>query len=382
MPLPGNISTEVFLSNYWQKQPCLIRNAFNNFQPILDRENLFQLAGQDNIESRLVIEKDGEYPWQVLHGPLDDLDSNALPESHWTLLVQGVNYHVMAAAELIRKFNFIPNWRVDDLMVSYAVPGGSVGPHLDSYDVFLLQATGSRTWQINTNPHDTNDFVPDLDLRIIGDFKATQSWQLDPGDMLYLPPGVAHHGIAVDECMTYSIGFHAPDSKELLSYFAEDYQTTARHDLYTDAKLQAQQHPREITEHTIDTLHDLLQSSLNDQEDVKCWLGKYLTRLPDVYFNDNDENNTDDAETLFKIVKDKQEVQLSAACRTAFIKNETDYFLFLNGSQFTLPPSCLELLYDMTERAVIRDKIVQKINKQDLLELFTFLTGNGLIHKK
>ena len=214
----GNLDPALFLRDYWQKRPLLIRQAYPGFESPFSADELAGLACESEVEARLLLEH-GVKPWELRHGPFTEDDFAGLPEDHWTLLVQEVNKYMPQAALLLDDFGFIPGWRVDDLMVSYAEDQGSVGPHVDQYDVFLLQAWGDRRWRISTDAVAADNLLADCDLRIMREFSAEQEWLLQPGDMLYLPPGVAHHGIAEGPCMTFSVGFRAPALAGLL----EDY---------------------------------------------------------------------------------------------------------------------------------------------------------------
>jgi 50S ribosomal protein L16 3-hydroxylase len=210
-PLLGGLSPQAFMRRHWQKRPLLIRQAVPGIVPPLDRGALFALAARDDVESRLVV-RDGRR-WTLRHGPLPRRALPPLARARWTLLVQGLDTHVAAAHELLARFRFVPDARLDDLMISYASDGGGVGPHLDSYDVFLLQVHGRRRWRIGrvADP----GLVPGLPLAILARFRAEEEWVLDPGDMLYLPPLWGHDGIAVGECMTCSIGFRAETAEGL-----------------------------------------------------------------------------------------------------------------------------------------------------------------------
>ena len=235
------------------------------------------------MQSRIVKKIDDN--WHLTHGPFDELSLTALPEKDWTLLVQAVNHHLPEAAELLSQFNFIPHARLDDLMVSYAITGGSVGPHIDSYDVFLLQGSGKRRWKINAHPDLT--LIDGLPLRILENFKAEQEWVLEAGDMLYLPPNIAHHGVSEDDdCMTYSIGFRVPKKQEVIEAFLEHLQDTIQTDgLYEDADLRCQQHPAEISDVMIAKVGAMLQKITWDKNTVRDFLGRSLTEpRPDVFF--------------------------------------------------------------------------------------------------
>jgi len=212
----GKMTARGFLKRHWQKSPCLIRQAFPAFVSPISAADLAGLACESGMESRLVMRTRSSPGWRVRHGPFKPKDFDALPEKNWTLLVQDCDKYLSSLADLLLHFSFIPNWRIDDLMISYATAGGSVGPHVDAYDVFLLQAQGRRRWDI-TRKSQRPLHKPGLDLKLVRVFQPEHSWILEPGDMLYLPPGVAHHGVALGECMTFSIGFRAPSDAELLN---------------------------------------------------------------------------------------------------------------------------------------------------------------------
>ena len=220
----GGLSAQAFLRRYWQKRPFVVRRALPGFRGVIDKRALFTLAGRGDVESRLVERvKDrtrrGDSRWRVTHGPLARASLPRTGATGWTLLVNGVNHHNAKAEQLLRRFAFVPQARLDDVMVSYAAPGGGVGPHFDSYDVFLVQGRGRRLWRL-ARPRDF-DLVPGAALRIIADFRAEEEVLLEAGDMLYLPPGWGHDGIALDPCFTFSIGFRAPRGAELATAFLD-----------------------------------------------------------------------------------------------------------------------------------------------------------------
>ena len=232
--LLGGLSPETFLKKYWQQKPLLIRRAVPDVQPPVTRAELFELARREEAESR-VVAREGQ-AWRMQQGPFARGDLRQAAGVKWTLLVQGVNLHSVQADALMRRFSFIPQARLDDLMISWANDGGGVGPHFDSYDVFLLQVAGRRRWRISTQRDLT--LKPGLPLKVLKNFKAEEEYVLEPGDMLYLPPSVAHDGVALGECMTCSIGFRAPSAAELsrgfLEYLAEQVQRTG---MYADPGL-------------------------------------------------------------------------------------------------------------------------------------------------
>jgi 50S ribosomal protein L16 3-hydroxylase len=270
----GDVTPKNFLRDYWQKRPLLVRNALPGFNGLLTREELMALACDEDAQSRLVIQRNGK--WHLTHGPLSDHDLAKLPKKQWTLLVQDVNHFLAPARDLLSKFRFIPHTRLDDLMVSYAPKGGGIGPHFDSYDVFLLQGMGSRRWQISAQLDD--EFIADAPLRILKNFQPEQEWVLNPGDMLYLPPKYAHNGIAVDDCMTYSIGFRAPSQQELITQFLVHLQDTILTDgWYSDPDLQWQSHPSKISAAMQSQVNSVLKKINWGRDDIEDFLGIYLS---------------------------------------------------------------------------------------------------------
>lgn len=217
----GGISAEHFLNEYWQKKPLLIRQAFPGFLCPVSPDELAGLALEESVESRLIQEQQGEAHWVLENGPFEESRFGQLPATHWTLLIQQLDAWHEEINALKQHFSFIPNWRIDDIMASYAPQGGSVGPHYDQYDVFLLQAQGHRHWQIGKMCDEHSPQLEGTPLRILKTFEAQADWVLAPGDMLYLPPGLAHHGVAEDDCITLSVGFRAPTDLQLLNDFVD-----------------------------------------------------------------------------------------------------------------------------------------------------------------
>ncbi|WP_089397959.1 cupin domain-containing protein [Noviherbaspirillum humi] len=276
----GDVTPQQFFRDYWHKKPLLIRNAFPGFKAPVPRDALFQLAASDEVESRLITHFDNH--WEMQHGPFDQLPSPAKPQ--WTLLVQGVNLHDEKADALLQQFRLIPDARLDDLMISYATDGGGVGPHFDSYDVFLLQAHGQRRWQIGAQKN--LDLIEGMPLKILKRFKPQEEFVLEPGDMLYLPPHFAHDGVAVGECMTYSIGFRAPAYQELgeafLQFMADSIEIPGR---YADPDLTATARPAEIGDAMVSRIAEEIRKIRFDDEDIAIFLGEFLSEpKPNVFF--------------------------------------------------------------------------------------------------
>ncbi|MDP2075011.1 JmjC domain-containing protein [Hydrogenophaga sp.] len=283
--LLGGLSPAQFMRRHWQKKPLLIREAIPGFQPILSRSALFDLASQETVESRLIVRK--PQGWALKQGPFKRSALPPFKQSGWTLLVQGVDQHDDAVHELLKRFRFVPDARLDDLMISWASEGGGVGPHFDSYDVFLLQASGRRRWRIGRQKDLT--LQPDVPLKILQNFEPEEEHVLEAGDMLYLPPRWAHDGDALgDDCMTYSIGFRAPQrgglAGELLQRMADELDDET---LYRDPTQAATAHPGAMPEGLEAFAVDALQRLLAERQSLACALGEVMTEpKPRIFFDE------------------------------------------------------------------------------------------------
>lgn len=283
LPLLGGITPAQFMRRYWQKKPLLIRNALPDLQP-LTRQDMTDLAQRDDVESRLIVQK--PKGWTLKKGPFLRRSIPPFKQSHWTLLVQGVDLHDDAVHKLMQQFRFVPDARLDDVMISYATDGGGVGPHYDSYDVFLLQARGQRRWRIGAQQDlSLQEGVP---LKILSNFQPEFDYVLNPGDMLYLPPRYAHDGVAVGECMTYSIGFRVPQrqdvARELMQRVAEDCEDET---LYKDPRQLAVDHPAQMPAELQAFARDAVTRALQDPQALARALGEYLTEpKPQVWFDE------------------------------------------------------------------------------------------------
>ncbi len=273
----SGLTADRFLSEYWQKKPLLLRQALPGFTPELDANDIAGLACDEMAESRLVTGSFPKHDWQLQYGPFTEKQLRRLPESCWTLLVQDVEKHYPPLQSLLKHFRFLPRWRIDDLMVSVAGPGGSVGPHSDQYDVFLLQAEGHRRWEIAETFDDA--LLPDCELNVLQEFQAEQVWLLEPGDMLYLPPGVAHHGVAQDTGMTWSIGMRAPSRADLFLALGE--WLSEREDeggRYSDPPLKPASAEGEIDGIALSRFEELLDATGSRNNAFTSFLGSFLSR--------------------------------------------------------------------------------------------------------
>ncbi len=286
-PLLGNLTPTQFMRRYWQKKPLLIRQAIPDIAPPLTRDELFELADRDEVEARLITHFRNR--WQLEHGPFAPDELPPVKQRAWTLLVQGVDLHDDRARALLDRFRFVPDARLDDLMISYASDGGGVGPHFDSYDVFLLQVHGRRRWRFGAQ-RDLS-LRPGLPLKVLQHFEPEEEWLLEPGDMLYLPPHIAHDGIAEGECMTCSIGFRAPSTQELtgqfLYYLAERGEAAgSATELYQDPQQPAVAHPARLPDALVERVGAILAKIKWSERDISTFLGTYLSEpKPSVVFD-------------------------------------------------------------------------------------------------
>ena len=287
LPLLGGLSPDAFMRRHWQKKPLLVRQAWPGVQSPIDRSALFDLAGADGVESRLLTQFDGG--WRLRHGPFGRRALPPISKPNWTILVQGLDLHWQSAHEMLQRFRFVPEVRLDDLMISYASDGGGVGPHLDSYDVFLLQVKGRRRWRIG--PVADRSLVPDRPVRLLANFLPTEEYMLEPGDMLYLPPLWGHDGVAEGECMTCSIGFRAATAtslaQELLYELAEGLEIPASGDaLYRDPGQGATATPGRMPESLRLFADKALQRALRDPKAMARALGQLMSApKPQVWFD-------------------------------------------------------------------------------------------------
>lgn len=282
--LLGGLNPAEFLAHHWHKSPLLVRQAMPDFLGLLTPKEIKRLATHPDVQSRLV-QRQGK-KWMLTHGPFRPIDFKTLPEKNWTLLIQEANHWLPEGEGLLEQFNFAPHARLDDLMVSYAVPGGGVGPHFDSYDVFLLQGFGVRRWEITET--DDLELLPDSELKLLRRFEAQQGWDLKAGDMLYLPPQCAHHGVAQSECFTYSIGFRAPTYQEWVETFLDFLRDQLCVDgRYADPDLKLARHPGNISSAMVGQIDRMLRKQLRwDRQQVSECIGRSLSEpKPHVCFD-------------------------------------------------------------------------------------------------
>ena len=366
-----------FIHQYWQKKPCLIRQAIPDFESPITPEELAGLACEEEVHSRLVIEKDGNSPWELSYGPFPEEVFLALPETHYSLLVSECEKWIPELADLIDLFRFIPDWRIDDLMVSYAPPGGSVGPHTDEYDVFLLQAQGHRKWQYSNRRVDNPVLIPGLDLAIMQHFSGDQEAILEPGDMLYLPPGIAHHGVAVDACMTFSIGFRAPTAIEVLESFTlEASRQNSALNRYSDPDLETSRHFAEITQQEIDRFRAMALAAMEQPEYL--WVDSVGKLLSDSIVASKDPDFAPTRRhSLFE-----QNWTISPESRMLYYCSDSDISFYCNGQCYKLPnsDSVIDFIQNLCEVRFLSAASIEACRMQKpLIEMLFELEKTGAL---
>ena len=353
----GKISNDVFLKKYWQKKPLLIRDAIKNFKSPITKKDLFRIAQNENAISRLIEFKRGI--WQVKYGPFKKLDLPKKINTPWTILVQNMNHHLPFAESFLNLFKFIPYARLDDLMVSFATKKGSVGPHFDSYDVFLFQAKGEREWKISEQKKFSLD--KKSAIKIITNFKVKNTWVLKPGDLLYLPPNVGHWGVSQsDDCLTYSIGFRAPGTFEIQSKFLDfiqDNLITNKNDLYRDPNLNLQKNPAEINSNMIKKIQRIVNQLCWNTNSINNFIGQLLTEPIEGAVFETSKSMT--AEVFIKDLI-KKPLKLNPKTRMLFIKNN----FFINGELIEADKKSIMYLKQLANDREI--SIKSTLNKKDL----------------
>jgi len=326
-----NFDPQWFLDQVWQRKALLLKAALPDYECPLDGNDLAGLACEDGVDSRIILEKNGG--WELRNGPFEEEDFSALPASNWTLLVQSVDHYLPELSELLAQFRFIPRWRTEDIMVSYACDGGNVGPHFDQYDVFLVQGSGRRRWKIGAHCSADTAISNHSGLRLLQDFTAEEEYLLEAGDVLYVPPGVAHWGVAEgDDCITMSVGFRAPSEAALVSDFGDDIASFLDESIrYQDPQLDAKAHPAEISADVRQHVKSLIMRHIDNDAHLARWFGEMMTRIPD------QESMIDDSlspEAFLLELAEGAVLQLRLGARLAF----DDTYLFADGLAFPYPP--------------------------------------------
>ena len=379
----GDLTAQTFLKRYWQKSPHLIRKAFPQIISPISAEELAGLACETGVESRLVIKTRGKPGWHVRHGPFKEKDFRTLPKKNWTLLVQDADKHLPELADFLTHFYFIPTWRIDDLMISFAADGGSVGPHIDAYDVFLLQVQGQRRWSISQKHH-AQVLNPGFELSQIRKFKPQHTWLLEPGDMLYLPPGVAHHGIAAGECMTFSIGFRAPADAEMLADLSTLLLTRLdKEKRYTDSDLMpAQMNPGLITNKARTAIRKRMCNTIRlSPGELDEWFGCFITEPKPWLVPGPARRSLTPAALQPKLFKHKKLVRDPAVNIAWYEARSHQIKLFVNGRCHILPAGLSGFAMTLCGQRIYNASVLARwLRNRHAIKLLTEMYNQGLLY--
>ena len=377
----GNITKEDFLANYWQQKPLVIRNAFPDFEMPFTAEELAGLALETDAPSRIIIEHGlppEHKPWQVKLSPFEDEDFTTLPDTHCTFLVNDLERYIPELGNLIEPFRFIPDWRIDDLMVSYAEDKGSVGPHTDDYDVFLIQGEGKRRWKIITREDYKTTLIPDLPIALLEEFEADEEWLLETGDMLYLPPNMPHYGIAEGACFTFSVGFRAPQTLELVQSWLETFSQEAEFkQRFKDAGRTLQENPGEISAKDLASMTQLIQNAIKKQSSsIPVFLGKHLTETR----GEPPETNT--SPSLNQNSIEDGDYERESWLRMAYIEEQKDLHFFADGHHIILPLGLKPDIQELCENYYFTHESLNALKKNTAFKtLFIKLINEGAVHR-
>ena len=376
----GELTVGEFLADYWQQKPVCIRKGIAFQEALIAADELAGLALEPEIESRLIENRGDLKDWQVIHGPLTEDDFNKERDFPWTLLVQGVDCFVPEVHDFLAKFRFLPSWRVDDLMISYATKGAGVGAHYDRYDVFLIQGEGQRQWQIGQTCNENSALMAHDHLSLLADFELSEEFILNPGDMLYIPPLLAHKGVAMsDVCVTYSVGFRSPSHGDVLTTFADERSMDISADLrIKDHGFAA--NSGEISAADVEGLMQLMRDQITP-ENVAQWFGKHSTeaKYPGL---DMAEEAMDLAE-LDSIINDAYGVlRVSEGVRLAYTwQGDGGLTLFVQGDALPCPPDATAFVEAITNQWLIAvDELAPLVKKDAAKAMLLILHNQGYLY--
>ncbi|ETI58114.1 cupin domain-containing protein [Marinomonas profundimaris] len=376
LTLLGGMTAQTFLDEYWQKKPLLIRAGLTDFDVPLDADELAGMAMEEEVESRIVIEN-GKTPWETQQGPFDENTFSALPEKEWTLLIQAVDHWVPEVQNLKEQFQFLPSWRLDDVMISYATEGGSVGPHYDQYDVFLIQVAGKRRWQVLAPGNYQDSAIPDIALHILDNFNANteMDWELEAGDILYLPPNFAHNGRSLDDdCMTYSVGFRAPSLQDALTGMRDKLcETINAKDRFAPPETGKREHSAQIHADDIAYLQTELARLISQPDALANWLGETMSesKYPEFLAPLNNQELTD----AFQSAKQGQTFIRPGDARICYYQSEDTKTIsvFCNGESMAINAELASFVQAITDQIEFDFSGLDLSQNEDLEPLVRFL---------
>jgi len=363
---PQGLSTQGFLDQYWQKKPLLIRQALPDFETPVSPDELAGMSLEEGTTPRIVTQNSaGDY--QLEHGPFADDRYESIGNKDWSLLITDCEKHWPELLTWIEPFRFLPRWRMDDLMISFAPEGASVGAHVDEYDVFLLQASGTRRWQIDSSENPDLSIVTDSTLRLLANFNATDTWDLEPGDVLYLPPGVPHHGVAIsDDCTTWSIGFRAPSNLDVLDVFSEILLDNLPMVRYADPSLKVSQ-GAEVSDEALANLRTLWNTATTISDEELIRLSGFLLTRGGVSM---------DEESSPSISWTGKPLEWHSFAQVAYVLNGQDAELFVNGDAYNCSAAFAKQIADQT----LDITLTKPLNETDQQTLTKLLNTGALLY--
>ena len=378
----GQVSIETFLTEYWQRKPLLIRNALPGFEDFITPEELAGLACDEDVESRLVFSTNNQY--QVKHGPFREREFTFLSEQDWTLLVQSLDLWCPEVSQLKSLVNFLPEWRIDDIMLSYAVANGGVGPHFDYYDVFLVQGLGTRHWSVGEFCDSHTPVETDSGQKILSHFEATEEWTVETGDILYIPAGYSHYGSAVNPSLCYSIGFRAPSLADTMLDFSQHLADDMTEDQrYRDSESFSSPNPGEITPQSLTSLKQALVEAMNNESELQAWFGQYMTepRIPELIVPNIPQM---DSASMLKLLQETTAIAVLPCSRLAWSSCNGLFRFFADGASVSVEnPGALLLQLNSLLHAREFDQPIDvdeaMIKDEQTLSLLTFLYNRGSI---
>ena len=334
----GGLTAEEFLAEYWQKKPLFVKNAFPNFEDPLSADEIAGLAFEAFIPSRFIFEEGGERPWQLKMGPATEEDFASLKDKKWMLVVNDVEKNLPELKAITAPFQFISNWRLDDLQVSLGEDEGNVGAHWDDYDVFLIQGMGQKKWQISYAPVSEDDFMKGVDIRLIENFKADEEWIVEPGDMLYLPPRIGHYGVNIGRSVTWSVGFRAPKHQEMFRDFIEmKFDEIAEDARYSDPDKKVSVNYGELSDDAIDRVVKVIEEGLRtNRDDIAKWFGAFITE-PKMYQSPELLEEKLSVDDLIEFLDDGGALEVHPGLTCIHRQIGQEHYLFAGGHSYVLP---------------------------------------------
>lgn len=360
----GGLTAEEFLTEYWQKKPLFVKNAFPNFEDPLTADEIAGLAFEEFIPSRFIFEEGGERPWQLKMGPATEADFADLKEKKWMLVVNDVEKNLPELKAITAPFQFIANWRLDDLQVSLGEDAGNVGAHWDDYDVFLIQGMGQKKWQISYAPVSEDDFMKGVDIRLIENFKADEEWVVEPGDMLYLPPKIGHYGVNIGRSVTWSVGFRAPKHQEMFRDFIEmKFDAMAEDARYSDPDAAVSENYGELSDAAIDRVVKVIQEGLaTHREEIAQWFGTFMTE-PKMYQAPELLEEKQSAQGIITFLDEGGALEVYPGLTLMHRALADQYYLFAAGQSYALPLDLADLI-----KIIVNSEFLEFDDVADYLE--------------